>query len=86
MIELLFNIKKNQSTRIFVALVYATQSGITAKDPEALSLFHRSLNNLVGHTTSRKKANPHEKHHTIMGGNWNTSIGQKKLKSKMEKC
>jgi exonuclease III len=42
MIELLcFNNKKKQSTRIFVALIYAPQSGITAKDPQALTLFHQ---------------------------------------------
>jgi exonuclease III len=33
MIELLFQPKKKQSTRIFVASVYAPQSGITAKTP-----------------------------------------------------
>jgi hypothetical protein len=38
MIELLFNNKKKQSTRIFVASIYAPQSGITMKDPQALSL------------------------------------------------
>jgi hypothetical protein len=49
------------------------------KDPEArLSLFHQSLNDLVGYATSQKKIFPHEKHYTFMGGDcWNASIGTK---------
>jgi hypothetical protein len=77
MIELLFNTKKKQSTRIFVASIYAPQSGITAKDPQALPLFHQSLADLVRYSTSRKKSSPHEKQYTIMGGDWNASIGTK---------
>jgi hypothetical protein len=77
MIELLFNTKKKQSTRIFVASIYAPQSGITAKDPQALPLFHQSLADLVRYSTSRKKSSPHKKQYTIMGGDWNASIGTK---------
>jgi exonuclease III len=62
MIELLFNNKKKQSTRIFVASIYAPQSGITAKDPQALTLFHQSLADLARYSTSQKKSFPHEKH------------------------
>jgi hypothetical protein len=77
MIELLFNTKKKQSTRIFVASVYAPQSGITMKDPQALPLFHQSLADLVRHSATRKKSSPYEQHYTIMGGDWNASIGTK---------
>jgi exonuclease III len=78
MIELLFNNKKKQSTRIFVASIYAPQSGITMKDPQALPLFHQSLADLLRYSTSRKKKlPPHEKHYTVMGGDWNASIGTK---------
>jgi hypothetical protein len=77
MIELLFNTKKKQSTRIFVASIYAPQPGITAKDPEALLLFHQSLADLFRYSATRKKLSPHEKHYIVMGGDWNASIGTK---------
>jgi hypothetical protein len=74
MIELLFQPKKKQSTRIFVASVYAPQSGITAKNPEYLHQFHQALSELT-QLTNRKKNSPTEKRFTIMGGDWNASIG-----------
>jgi hypothetical protein len=86
MIELLFNTKKKQSTRIFVASIYAPQSGITAKDPQALPLFHQSLADLVRYSTSRKKSSPHGKQYTIRGGETGThQLEQKFLKSRQRK-
>jgi hypothetical protein len=49
MIELLFNNKKKQSTRIFVASIYAPQSGIMAKDPQALTLHHKNFRRKNSH-------------------------------------
>jgi exonuclease III len=74
MIELLFQPKKKQSTRIFVTSVYVPQSGITAKNPEFLPQFYQKLEDLTQHANLGKES-PTEKRYMIMGGDWNASIG-----------
>jgi hypothetical protein len=77
--ELLFNSKKNNQQESL------SHQSMPLQYPEALPLFHRLLNNLLKHTTSWKKTNPHEKHYSIMGDDWNTSIGTKNSENKNRK-
>jgi exonuclease III len=74
MIELLFQPRKRQSTRLLVTSVYAPQSGITAKNPEFIQHFYKALGNITSNATTKASTSPGKKF-LIMGGDWNASIG-----------
>jgi hypothetical protein len=56
MIELLFQPRKRQSTRLLIASVYAPQSGITAKNPEFIQQFYKAMGSIA---TNAKKVPNH---------------------------